>query len=87
MDAVGIAVAITGGFLLYCAYKGEHPWTLFKSALGADSPAPTAAQGTAALSTPAPTAAQGTAALSTPAATASGYGVTGGVPDVTKAFG
>jgi hypothetical protein len=73
MDAVGIAVAITGGFLLYCAYKGEHPWTLFKSALGADSPAPTAAQGTA--------------ALSTPAATASGYGVTGGVPDVTKAFG
>jgi hypothetical protein len=45
VDAVGIVVGAGGIFLLYCAYKGEHPWTLFLQVLGANS-TPTASAGT-----------------------------------------
>jgi hypothetical protein len=33
MDALGVIMAGAGGFLLFAAVKGEHPWTLFTKVL------------------------------------------------------
>lgn len=33
VDAIGVAVFAAGGFLVYAAIKGEHPWTLFVQTL------------------------------------------------------
>jgi hypothetical protein len=41
MDALGVIAVSAGGFLLYAAVKGEHPWTLFQGVLGvAGTPTP-----------------------------------------------
>lgn len=37
MDALGVILMGAGAFLVYGAYKGEHPWTLFTGALGSAS--------------------------------------------------
>lgn len=43
MDAIGFAVVVTGLFLVYAAYKGEHPWSMFTQTFSSTAPAATAA--------------------------------------------
>ncbi len=40
MDAIGFAIAVTGLYLVYAAYKGEHPWTMFTQTLSTPKAAP-----------------------------------------------
>lgn len=37
MDAIGFLMIGVGGYLMYAAYKKEHPWTVFQSVIGVDS--------------------------------------------------
>lgn len=43
MDALGILMIGAGGFLVYAAVKGEHPWTLFTSVLTSSTQGPSIA--------------------------------------------
>jgi hypothetical protein len=35
MDAIGFGIAVVGLYLVYAAYKGEHPWTMFTATFAA----------------------------------------------------
>jgi hypothetical protein len=37
VDAVGVVLIGTGGWLLYAALKGEHPWTMLQAIFGGSS--------------------------------------------------
>lgn len=38
MDAVGVLMVSAGMFLVYSAYKGQHPWTVFTQTITATAP-------------------------------------------------